>query len=239
MRFSVFDDDEAMSVSAAEIMAHAVAGKPDLLLCAASGASPIRAYQLFTRDNKAGAALRVVKLDEWAGVAADDEASCDAYLRRHLIEPLAIPPARYWSFDGGAADGAAECAAMNRRLAAEGPIDLCVLGVGVNGHLALNEPAAELQADCHVAALAATSKDHPMLREHATPPSHGLTLGMAAILQSKHLLVLVSGAHKLDAMKTFLSRRITPHFPASFLWLHGNVDLLCDAAAMAGLEAPS
>ena len=222
MRFSVFDDDEAMSVSAAEIMAHAVAGKPDLLLCAASGASPIRAYQLFTRDNKAGAALRVVKLDEWAGVAADDEASCDAYLRRHLIEPLAIPPARYWSFDGGAADGAAECAAMNRRLAAEGPIDLCVLGVGVNGHLALNEPAAELQADCHVAAL-----------------SHGLTLGMAAILQSKHLLVLVSGAHKLDAMKTFLSRRITPHFPASFLWLHGNVDLLCDAAAMAGLEAPS
>ena len=239
MRFSLFDDHEAMSVSAAKIMAHAVAGKPDLLLCAASGDSPTRAYQLFTQDNKAGAALRVLKLDEWAGLAADDEASCDAYLRRHLIDPLAIPPERYWSFDGGAADGQAECAAMDQRLATEGPIDLCLLGVDVNGHLALNEPAAELQADCHVAVLAATSKNHPMLDGRAAPPSHGLTLGMAAILQSKHLLVLVSGAHKRDAMSKFLSRRITPHFPASFLWLHGNVDFLCDAAAMDGLEAPS
>ena len=228
-----------MSARAAEIMAHTVAGKPDLLLCAASGASPTRAYELFAADMNVGAALRVLKLDEWAGLAADDEASCEAYLRRHLIDPLALPPERYWSFDGGAADGQTECAAMDRRLAAEGPIDLCLLGVGVNGHLALNEPAAELQPGCHVAALAATSKNHPMLQGRAAPPSHGLTLGMAGILQSKHLLVLVSGAHKRDATEKFLSRRITPHFPASFLWLHGNIDFLCDAAAMDGLEAPS
>ena len=238
MRFTVFDDREAMSARAAGIMVHAVAGKPGLLFCAASGGSPTRAYELFAADKNAGAALRVVKLDEWAGLAPDDAASCEAYVRRYLIDPLAIPPERYWSFDSAAADGHAECAAMDRRLAADGPIDLSVLGVGVNGHLALNEPAAELQPECHVAALAETSKDHPMLRDHATPPSHGLTLGMAAILQSKHLLVLVSGAHKRHAMEKFLSRRITPQFPASFLWLHGNIDFLCDATAMAGLEAP-
>ncbi|MDA0231108.1 MAG: 6-phosphogluconolactonase [Proteobacteria bacterium] len=237
MRFSVFEDHEAMSARAAEIMAAAVAEKPDLLFCTASGGSPTRAYELFAADKQVGAGLRVVKLDEWAGLAPDDEASCETYVRRHLIGPLAIPPERYWSFDGMAADGEAECAAMERRLAADGPIDLAVLGVGVNGHIALNEPAGELQAECHVAALAETSKDHPMLGGHKRPPSHGLTLGMAAILQSHHLLVLISGAHKRDAMEKFLSRRITPQFPASLLWLHGNIDFLCDSAAMAGLEA--
>ncbi len=239
MRFTVFENHQAMSARAAEIMAAAVAEKPDLLFCAASGGSPTRAYELFVADKNAGVALRILKLDEWAGLAPDDEASCETYLRRNLIGPLAIPSERYWSFDGAAADGQAECAAMQRRLAADGPIDLALLGVGVNGHLALNEPARELQPECHVAALAETSKHHPMLSGHMKPPSHGLTLGMAAILQSQHLLVLVSGAHKKDAMEKFLSRRITPQFPASFLWLHGNIDFLCDTAAMAGLEAPA
>jgi len=239
MRFTVFENHEAMSARAAEIMAAAVAAKPDLLFCAASGGSPTRAYELFAADIQVGAALCVVKLDEWAGLALDDEASCEAYLRRTLIGPLAIPPARYWSLDSAAADGPAECAAMERRLTADGPIDLSLLGVGVNGHLALNEPASELQPECHVAALAETSKHHPMLSGHRRPPSHGLTLGMAAILQSHHLLVLVSGPHKRDTMEKFLSHRITPQFPASFLWLHGNIDFLCDAAAIAGLKVPA
>ncbi len=103
MRFTVFDDHEAMSLGAAEIMATAVADKPDLLFCAASGDSPTRAYELFAAKKGVGKALRVMKLDEWAGLAADDDASCEAYLRRHLVEPLAIPPERYWSLDGGAA----------------------------------------------------------------------------------------------------------------------------------------
>jgi len=61
---------------------------------------------------------------------------------------------------------------------------------------------------------------------------------MADIFQSKHILALVSGARKRDVMKQLLRHEITPLFPASFLWLHGNVDFLCDQAAMAGLEAP-
>ncbi len=239
MRFTVFEDHEAMSARAAEIMGKAVADKPAMLFCAASGASPTRAYELLAADKHVGAALRVLKLDEWAGLAPDDHASCETYLRRYLVDPLGIPTERYWSFDSGAEDSRAECTAIQKCLAAQGPIDLAVLGVGINGHLALNEPAATLQPDCHVAILAESSLQHPMLRGRAEPPSFGLTLGMADILHSKQLLVLVSGAHKLHAMELFLSRQITPQFPASFLWLHGNVDFLCDAAAMKGLEAPS
>ncbi len=239
MRIAVFKDHEAMSRRAAEIMAEAVKRNPAQLFCAASGESPARAYELFVADKELGAELRVVTLDEWAGLAPGDTAGCEAYLRRHLIDPLGIPPTRYCSFNGAAADLEMECAAMQKRLIAEGPIDFCLLGVGVNGHLALNEPAAALQPFCHVAALADSSKDHPMLRDCATPVSHGLTLDMTDILQSTHVLALVSGAHKRSVMEKFLCRQITPRLPASFLWLHGNVDFLCDAAAMEGLEAPS
>lgn len=239
MRFNIFEDAEALSRRAADIMSDAVANSPGMLLCAASGGSPTRAYDLFAAEKARGARLRIMKLDEWAGMGAEHEASCEAYLRRHLTDPLAIPDARYLAFDGLAADGAAECARVERRLEAEGPIDLLVLGVGVNGHLGLNEPAEALTPGCHVAALAETSQAHPMLAGNTAPPRHGLTLGMAGILQAKRILTLVSGSHKRDAMQRFLTRQITPAFPASFLWLHGNVDFLADADAMAGLEAPA
>ena len=238
MRFKTFEDAEAMSRRAAGIMAAAVAAKPDLLLCAASGGSPTRAYDLFAADKARGARLRVIKLDEWAGMGVDNSASCEAYLRRHLVGPLAIPEARFLSFDA-TADAVAECARVERKLDAEGPIDLLILGVGVNGHLGLNEPAEALTPECHVATLAETSRAHPMLEGSARAPSEGLTLGMAGILQARHILVLVAGGHKLHAMEKFLTHRVTAAFPASFLWLHGNCDFLCDGAAMAGLEAPA
>ena len=238
MRFTVCDDYEAMSRHAAALMTEAVRRKPALLFCAASGGSPTRAYELFAADKQMGAQLRVLKLDEWAGLAMDDAASCEAYLQRHLIGPLNLPPDRYYSLNNAAEDLPAECAALQQRLAEIGPIDLCLLGVGLNGHLALNEPADVLQPGCHVAKLAESSKNHPMLAGRDASLSHGLTIGMADILQSNHILALVSGARKRDVMKQLLRHEITPLFPASFLWLHGNVDFLCDQAAMAGLEAP-
>lgn len=238
MRFTVCEDHEAMSRAAAGLMAEAVAQNPALLFCAASGGSPTRAYELFAADKQMGTQLRVLKLDEWAGLAMNDPASCEAYLQRHLISPLGLPPERYISFDGAAADLPAECEALQQRINDAGPIDLCLLGVGVNGHLALNEPADALQPGCHIATLADSSKGHPMLAGRGTPLSQGLTLGMADIMHARRLLVLVSGAQKRDVMEKILSRKITPHFPASFLWLHGNVDFLCDEAALAGLEAP-
>ncbi len=227
-----------MSRDAVGIMAEAVAKDPDLLLCAASGGSPTRAYELFAADKARGAALRVMKLDEWAGMGAADEASCESYLRRHLTGPLAIPEARYLSFDATAADPSAECERVEKRLEAEGPIDLLILGVGINGHLGLNEPTQALTAKCHVAALAESSKAHAMLEGRASVPTEGFTLGMVGILQARHILVLVAGAHKRKVMEHFLKRNVTPAFPASFLWLHSNVDFLTDCEAMAGLEAP-
>lgn len=100
-------------------------------------------------------AVRIVKLDEWAGLAMDHESTCEAYLRRHVLAPLGIKHddrERYLSFDSMAPDLAAEATRVEAALQSSewGGVDVCVLGLGVNGHLGLNEPADVLSVTSHV-----------------------------------------------------------------------------------------
>jgi galactosamine-6-phosphate isomerase len=225
-----------MSQRAAKFLHTRVREKPDLLLCAATGGTPTRTYELFARswDNHRGevARLRVIKLDEWGGLAAvDAEATCEAYVRRHLLGPLNVTPDRYIGFRPDAPDPAAECDAVASALDERGPVDVAVLGLGTNGHLGFNEPAAALQAHPHVARLSAATLEHPMVRDAKVAPTHGLTLGMGDILHARSVLLLVSGAHKRDALRRLITGPISTDFPASFLWLHADVTCLCDADA--------
>src|SRR5207244_10258717 len=123
--------------------------------------------------------LRVLKLDEWGGLAIDDPGSSETYLRQHLLGPLSISPDRYIGLQSDPPDPQAECARIRAWLAQHGPIDVCVLGLGLNGHLAMNEPAESLQPFAHVAELAATTLNHSMLPESKCRPRFGLTLGLA------------------------------------------------------------
>jgi len=234
------DSHEAMSREAAQRIVTALAAKPDLLLCAAGGTTPLRTYQLLAEHHGCQPhlvrALRVVKLDEWGGLKMSDAGSCEGQLRKHLLEPLGLSNPRYFGFTSNPADPKAECERVRSRLMAEGPIDLCVLGLGMNGHIAMNEPAVSLQPFSHVAELTESSLRHPMLAESSHGPSYGLTLGMAEILASREILLLVSGAAKRERLRQLLKREITTQFPASFLWLHPNWTLLCDRDATAGLD---
>lgn len=242
MNFSscVCDDPESMSRKAAERVLNALAGKPDLLLCAAGGSTPLRTYQLLAehhaRKPDAFRSLRVVKLDEWGGIEMDDPGSCEGQLRTHLVNPLGLAEERYFGFRSNPANPEAECERIRRRLASEGPIDLCVLGLGMNGHVAMNEPAPSLKPVAHVGRLTESSLRHPMLANSRTAPTYGLTLGMAEILASREIVLLVSGASKREPLQRLLRREITTEFPASFLWLHPNRTLLCDREAAEGLD---
>jgi galactosamine-6-phosphate isomerase len=230
-----FESYEAVSQQAAQIIVNAVREKPDLLLCAAAGSTPARAYELlaeqYRRDESIFDELRVIKLDEWGGIPMNDPGSCETQLRRQLILTLAISPDRYLGFKSDSTDPATECAQMRSHLELSGPIDLCVLGLGTNGHVGMNEPAEHLQSLSHVAALAEVSLGHTMLLRSRVSPTYGLTLGMAEILSSRQILLIVSGGHKREPFRKLLRREISTHFPASFLWLHPNWRLLCDQDA--------
>jgi glucosamine-6-phosphate isomerase len=234
LQVEVLDDHEAMSRQAAEWLVDRIRKQPDVLLCLATGATPMRTYELLAvrgrTEPQLFSRMRVIKLDEWGGLAMSDPASCERHLRDSLIDPLRLHD-RYIAFNSEAADGDAECKRIADWLAENGPIDIAVLGLGVNGHIGFNEPADFLQPHAHVASLAATSMQHSMLAQSKNRPTHGLTLGMADLLQSREVLLLVSGEGKRAAMGRLLEGRVTTDFPATFLALHPNACVMCDRAA--------
>jgi galactosamine-6-phosphate isomerase len=227
----VFSDHETLSRAAAKWLELRLIEQPKSLVCAATGTTPQRTYQLLAERYQDRPSLfeqlHLLKLDEWGGLEMDDPASCEQFLRESLVEPLQLQ-ARYKAFDSRPSAPEDECRRVASWLEQHGPIDICVLGLGSNGHVGFNEPAATLQPHAHVAALADTSLKHSMLDRARSRPTFGLTLGMADLLYARRILLLVSGPGKLGPLKRLLSGTISTEFPASLLVLHPRVELFCD-----------
>lgn len=212
--------------------------KPDLLLGVATGATPARTYEHLAARRPAAPGLfrrlRVLGLDEWLGLPVGHPATCARYIRERILDPLGIPRSRFHGFRAASARPAVEVLRLSRWLDRHGPIDLCLLGLGRNGHLLMNEPARALRPRAHVAILAESTRRHSMLTGVRVAPRRGLTLGLADVLRSLRILLLVSGRHKRHALARILEGTVSTSCPASFLWLHPDVTVLCDRFAAPG-----
>lgn len=233
LNFQVFADEESLSQHAAQHLVATIQQRPNALLCLATGATPLRTYALlrdqFRRIPELTQQLRILKLDEWGGLPRQDPATCEWHLQQTFGEFRWGE--RYESFASCPDDPQQECSRIRDWLDRHGPIDVCVLGLGLNGHLGFNEPAAAFTPHAHIAALSDTSLTHAMLQQTSNRPSYGLTLGMADICQAREILLLVSGQHKQATLAQLKRAEVTPHFPASILHLHSHVNIWCDAAA--------
>lgn len=227
-------DHETVSRRAAKLLVERLREKPDLLLCVASGGTPTRTYELFVEacleEPEIASGLRIIKLDEWGGLPEGHPATCEAHLRRALVDPLALGD-RYVSFASQPTDPQAECRRIAAWLDENGPIDVAVLGLGLNGHLGFNEPAAELQPHAHLAALSETSLGHAMVRDVAERPAYGVTLGMADLFNSRQIVLIATGAAKREPLRRSLAGPMTTACPGSLLQLHALTTILIDAAA--------
>jgi len=226
-----------MSQRAADLIVAELKRHPDLLLCASAGGTPTKTYELLAaermRQPRLFKKMRVLQIDEWGGLAPGSPESCQADLQAKLLDPLGINAARYQGFTSDAADAPGDCERIARWLRRNGPIDLCLLGLGVNGHVAMNEPAPALTPHAHVARLARSSQKHAMLQRLKRKPRYGLTLGLGDILSSRKILLLASGQLKQAVLERLMEPRVNTKFPASFLWLHPDVTVLCDRSAAA------
>src|SRR5262249_19569352 len=141
--------------------------KPESILCLATGATPMRTYELIAGraavEKSLVAQCQIVQLDEWGGLPNEDPTTCEQHLRRTLITPLGLADGSI-GFQIQPPDAQAECDRVAKWLADNGPIDLCVLGLGRNGHLGFNEPAAFLQPHAHVAQLSEETLSHAMIK---------------------------------------------------------------------------
>lgn len=230
----VFPDHELASQFAADWLAGQLRRKPDALLCLATGKTPMRTYELLAQRRATEPRLfdkmRIISLDEWNGLSPDDPATCGRHLRDALIDPLELAD-RTISFDSQPADPDADCVRVATWLAENGPIDISVLGLGVNGHLGFNEPASFLEPHAHMVRLSESSLSHAMIGQCRDRPARGSTLGMDDLMQSKKVLFLVTGRSKRDILREILTGRINTAIPASLLHLHQDVQLVADTAA--------
>ncbi len=229
-----------MSRAAAEHIVQTLRGRPEALLCLATGGSPALTYDLLAAQGRSEPGLfkcaRLLKLDEWGGLPATHPATCEHYLQQRLVQPLGIAPERFFGWTCQTPDPALECARISDWLARQGPIDLNILGLGTNGHLGFNEPADSMTLEPHRAALSPASMGHAMLGAAKGTVDFGFTLGMGDIMHSREILLIVNGPHKAEPLRRMLCDGVTPRFPGSLLCLHPRLTVYCDAAAARLLE---
>lgn len=207
----------------------------------ATGSTPLGVYRELARRAARGVdfgGLTTFNLDEYVGLAPDHPASFRAYVERHVVRPLGLDPTRVHlppsDVDGSRADEAA--AAYEQAIRAAGGIDLLLLGIGTNGHLAFNEPGSARDSRTRVVELApetraANARDFPPGEE---VPRRAITMGIATILEARALRVLAFGAHKAPVVARALEGPVGAQTPASFVRGHPDLRILLDPAA-AGL----
>ncbi len=177
-------------------------------------------------------------LDEFLGLPPGHPASYRAFMETHLFGQVNLSRRRIHFLNGVAKDPVAECARYERAIRRAGGIDLQILGIGANGHIGFNEPAAGLIGDSHPARLEpGTRRSNADLfggRVQAVPPT-ALSMGVGTILRSRAVILVATGAGKADAIKATVEGLVTTRVPASMLQLHGAVEVILDEAAGAGL----
>jgi glucosamine-6-phosphate deaminase len=210
--------------------------KPDAVIALPTGHTPLGLYAELVRRSDAGQLrldlARYFNLDDYRGLAEDHPLSYARFLRRHLFAPARIPETQVRLLQGNAPDAQAECLAFDAAIDRAGGIDLAILGVGVNGHIAFNEPGAAWTSCTHVVTLdAQTRATH---REQAADahaiPLQGMTMGVATIRAARRILLLVSGKAKQPALEALLRGTADARWPVTSLLGHPQLQVMAEVA---------
>lgn len=236
MPLRVFDDAAQLAQHTARHIASLLQSKPDAVLCLASGDTPIATYHALVELAQTGHAnvneCTFVGLDEWVGFGPTDQGSCSFYLYRDLFAPLRLRPEQIQYFDAKATDLIGECQKIDTFIHERGGLDLLLVGVGLNGHIALNEPGTPFTNYCHVSNLAETTIQVGQ-KYFATPTelTQGITLGLQHLTEAHEVILMATGQRKAEVIKQALQGPVTEQFPASIIQQHPNAHVWIDAAA--------
>ena len=217
MTIHKYFDYEELSAETAKMIIEVLKKKPDALICIASGDTPLGVCKFLSKsDPKLFEKCTFVGLDEWVGMDENDEGSCKFGIYEYLLKPLNIPTERIKYFNAKASDLDAECAKINEFIASRGGLDVMLVGVGMNGHIALNEPDTSFEIYAHVSDLEEiTISVGQKYFKKPTILTKGITLGLKHLQEAKLPILIANGTKKASVIKKALTEEITGAFPAS------------------------
>jgi glucosamine-6-phosphate isomerase len=236
MKQITYDSYEELSVKTAEMISAIISEKPDALLCFPAGDTSVGTFNHLIELNKTGKLsfkkCRIVGLDEWAHLGEAKNENCFSFLKKHLFDHIDYTPENLCFFNGESDDLTRECAKTDAFLKENGPVDMMLLGAGMNGHLGLNEPGTPFNLYSHIVVLDETTRNvgQKYFTGNVTL-SAGITLGIQYILESKTLILQMNGTKKAEIVKRLIDSEISSALPATAVKMHNNSFLLLDREA--------
>ncbi len=223
---------------AAQLVQAELARKPDLVLGLATGKTPLGLYERLRRNPEAFAKVICFNLDELYGLGPENPASFHSILRRHFVDHVKMEPRNVRLLRGDVKDLEAASDAYEASIRAAGGIDLQLLGLGRNGHIAFNEPGSSLGSRTRPKTLTPETMtqylDNP--ETAAQLPNWAITMGIGTIMEARKLLMMVSGADKAQVVEWFVEGPLAAEVPASMTQLHPRAVVILDEAAASRLK---
>lgn len=242
MRIVILPDAPSVSRRAAEIFCRLIRDLPEAVLGLATGGTPLGTYHELIRLNRARqvsfSQVTTFNLDEYVGLPREHEQSYYSFMHNNLFTNIDINQANCHLPDGQATDLFQECLRYEKLIDDAGGIDLQLLGIGSDGHIAFNEPGSSLASRTRVKALTEqTRQDNSRFFSSMDQvPKIAITMGVGTILEADSILLLATGQGKATAVRDFVEGPITSMVPASALQLHPQVTVLLDAPAASFLQ---
>ncbi len=234
-------DYDAASRKAAHIIAAQITLKPDCVLGLATGSTPIRTYEFLIdmckNDDLDFSKVSSINLDEYKGLEASHNQSYRYFMDTHLFNHINIDKTRTFVPNGIEPDSKKACEDYDAIIQACDGIDLQLLGLGHNGHIAFNEPSTSYSFGTHCVDLTESTieANKRFFASADEVPRQAYTMGIGSIMSAKKILLLVSGSAKAEILARVLNGTISPDVPASILRLHPDVIVVADEEALSKL----
>lgn len=238
MELIIVDNYDAMSDTAANLIAGLLKKNKNAVLGLATGSTPEGMYGRLVEMCRKGlidfSAVKTFNLDEYIGLDPAHPQSYHYYMHRKLFDHVNINPDNISIPYSESLEGIEEiCREFDKKIEQAGGIDLQVLGIGVNGHIGFNEPARCLRADTHLVELAEETieANSRFFQSKGEVPRKAITMGMGSIMKAKQVLLMASGENKAEAVRDSFSGLVSTEVPASLLQLHRDAAVVLDRKA--------
>ena len=243
MEVVICRDANEIGAIAADAIGALLARKPHAVLGLATGSSPLAIYDELTRRCDSGqisfGQARGFTLDEYVGLPAGHPERYRTVIDTVFVSRVDFAPDAVQGPDGGAADIPAACAAYEDAIRGAGGVDLQILGIGTDGHVAFNEPGSSLASRTRIKTLTSQTRiDNARFFDDdvESVPTHCLTQGLATIMEASHLILVATGRSKAEAVHHLVEGGVSAMWPATILQHHPHATILLDAAAARRLQ---